>query len=69
MSEVDSWHLSDADVRKLKHAATLLNVLAGDPEKLDVLLELQQYLLVLQGRVVARLQEATSTLPEAALVQ
>jgi len=44
MSEVDSWHLSDADVRKLKHAATLLNVLAVDSQKLDVLLELQQYL-------------------------
>lgn len=39
MSEVESWRLSDADVRKLKHAAALLKVLAEDPEKLDVLLD------------------------------
>lgn len=43
MSEVGSWILSDTDVRELKHAAALLNVLAEDPEKLDGLLALKRY--------------------------
>lgn len=45
MNEAALWHLSHSDVRKLRHASALLNVLAGDPGMLEVLLKLQQYLV------------------------
>jgi hypothetical protein len=45
MKEAKLWHLSHSDVCKLKHAAALLNVLAGDSGKLEVLLRLQHYLV------------------------
>lgn len=59
MDESELWRLLPSDVRKLKHAASLLNLLAGDSDRLDVLLDLQRFLaqrirsrerMVLRGR-------------------
>jgi len=65
MSEEESWRLSKADIKKLKYAATFLNVLAEDQDKFDVLLELQQYLahrIRSRERVILRVRKIEAKL-------
>jgi hypothetical protein len=45
MEKSELWLLFPSDVRKIKHAASLLNALADDSDRLDVLLDLQRFLV------------------------